>query len=112
MAAVILPNIKPIINSAMVSFTLEATTMTANNTKKLPILEAIASETSFTIPKARTPEKTAEPMMRIAAPKLAPELTPKTNGPAKGFLKRVCINSPLKANPLPTSTAVKALGIL
>ena len=96
----------------MVSLTLDATTMTANSTKKLPILEAIANDTSFTMPKASIPENTAEPMIRIAAPKLAPELIPKTNGPAKGFRKRVCINSPLRANPLPTSMAVNALGIL
>lgn len=50
MAAVILPNIKPIMSSAMVSFMRYATTTTTNKTKKLPILAANASDTSLTKP--------------------------------------------------------------
>lgn len=107
-----LPNINPIINKAIVSFTFEATVITANKTKKLPTLEAMASETSLAIPKVNKPEIIDEPIIKSAAPRLAPELIPKTKGPAKGFLKRVCINNPLSANPLPTRIEVKALGIL
>ena len=53
-----------------------------------------------------------EPIINRAAPKLAPELIPSTNGPAKGFLNRVCINSPLNARAAPDKIAVMALGIL
>ena len=55
------------------------------------------------------PKKEA-PKIKIATPKLAPELIPKTKGPANGFLKRVCINNPLIDNPEPTIIAVIALG--
>ena len=52
----------------------------------------------------------AEPKMTNATPKLAPELKPKTSGPAKGFRNKVCINKPLMDNPIPTRIAVIALG--
>lgn len=45
-----------------------------------------------------------------ATPKLEPALKPKTYGPASGFLKSVCINNPEMDNPIPTKTAVIALG--
>ena len=95
----------------MVSFTFEATVITANNTKKLPKLEAIASVTLVTNPNVNIPENSEDPIINRAAPRLAPELMPNTKGPAKGLRKRVCISKPLKASPLPTSRAVKALGI-
>jgi hypothetical protein len=47
----------------------------------------------------------------LQQPKLAPELSPKTYGPAKGFLNRVCINNPLIDSPIPTNIAM-ALGNL
>ena len=61
--------------------------------------------------KVENPEKSEAPIIRRAAPKLAPELIPKTKGPANGFLKSVCIKSPLSANPPPTKIAVHAFGI-
>tara|TARA_R110002050_G_scaffold3935_3_gene20152 strand:- start:19605 stop:19919 length:315 start_codon:yes stop_codon:yes gene_type:complete len=102
---------RPMISKAMVSFTLTATTMTANRTIKLPILDAKAKEMSFTIPRENIPVNREDPNIKRAAPKLAPELMPSTKGPAKGFLNKVCINNPLKAKPLPTNMAVNALGI-
>ena len=51
-------------------------------------------------------------MISRAAPRLAPELIPKTKGPASGFLNKVCINKPLKDKLLPANMAVKAFGIL
>ncbi len=46
--------------------------------------------------------------MKIATPRLAPELTPRTYGPAKGLRKRVCINNPLTASDIPASRATTA----
>ena len=95
----------------MVSFTFEATVKTAKRTRKLPKLAPRASEILLTISKVANPEKIETPMMRRAAPRLAPELIPNTKGPAKGFRKRVCISNPLSAKALPAKIAVKALGI-
>ena len=50
--------------------------------------------------------------IKIATPKLAPELIPKTYGPARGFLNNVCINNPLIESPEPTIIAVIAFGNL
>ena len=43
-----------------------------------------------------------------ATPKLAPELMPKIDGPANGFLKAVCSINPQTASALPQSNAVMA----
>jgi len=48
----------------------------------------------------------------MATPKLAPELIPKTKGPANGFLNKVCINKPEIPRPEPTIIAVTAFGNL
>ena len=40
--------------------------------------------------------------------KLAPELMPKIDGPANGFLKAVCSINPQTASALPQSNAVMA----
>lgn len=48
--------------------------------------------------------------MRVATPRLAPELIPKTSGPAKGFRKIVCICKPLTPKATPANTAANALG--
>ena len=50
------------------------------------------------------------PMNKSATPKLAPDEIPKTEGPANGFLKKVCNNNPLTANAAPEKTAVIACG--
>ena len=43
-----------------------------------------------------------------ATPRLAPELMPKIDGPASGFLKAVCNISPQTASAPPQNNAVKA----
>ena len=110
MALVKLPNIKPTISIAMVLRKLCETDKTANKTRKLPKLEAkiIPYEESKNEPK--TGGKKAAPKITVATPKLAPELNPKTSGPANGFRNKVCINKPLMANPIPTRIAAMALG--
>ncbi len=48
----------------------------------------------------------------MAAPKLAPALTPKTEGSAKGLANTVCMMIPLTASALPANIAVKIEGSL
>ena len=96
----------------MVSLTFRVTASTASNTKKLPSALAITrlQGPSKRVPKI--PEITPAPKINIATPKLAPLLRPRTKGPASGFLKSVCINSPEIAKPPPAIIAVIAFGIL
>ena len=96
----------------MVSLIFTETTKTESNTKKLPKLAAMTMPHVFIIIDAKAPPKKLEPKITNATPKLAPELIPNTKGPAKGFLNKVCINSPEIPNPEPTKTAVSAFGIL
>ena len=107
-----LPNINPIISIAMVSRTLDETINTARSTKKLPKLAAITMLHLEIKAVAKNPPNKPEPKMTIATPKLAPELIPKTKGPANGFLNSVCINKPDIPKPEPTKTAVNAFGSL
>ena len=95
----------------MVFLTLFAAKITADNTKKEPKLDAIAID-QFVDSRNRNPPKKEEPKISNATPKLAPEEIPRTNGPANGFLNKVCINKPLIDNPDPTKIAVIALGNL
>ena len=110
MAAVILPNINPIIKIAIVSRTFDDTTKTAKSTKKLPKLAAMTTLHFDIKIDVKTPPKKPEPKITKATPKLAPELIPKTKGPANGFLNSVCINKPEMPKPEPTKIAVKAFG--
>lgn len=107
-----LANISPIIKIAMVSLTLTDTNITINNTRKLPKLAAITKLHFEVRAKAIEPENNDAPIMAKATPKLAPELIPSTKGPANGFLKSVCINSPEIPNPDPTKIEVNAFGSL
>lgn len=91
--------------------TLLATIMTVDIITKEPILAAIA------IPKLEleinpSPPNKEVPKINKATPKLAPELIPRTKGPASGFLNNVCINKPEIDNPEPTKIAVIDFGIL
>ena len=110
MAAAILANISPMINMAMVSLTFIETNVTKSNTKKLPKLAARTILHLEVRARAIDPVKKVAPIMAKATPKLAPELIPKTNGPASGFLNRVCINKPETPSPEPTIIAVIAFG--
>src|SRR5690606_9393295 len=100
----------PMIKIAIVSLILTETIMTASNTKKLPKLAAITILHLDIKNDADKPPKNPEPKMINATPKLAPLLIPSTNGPAKGFLKSVCINKPETPKPEPTKMAVNAFG--
>lgn len=105
-----LPNIRPIMRIAIVSLILLETDRTAKSTKKLPKLAEITIAHLDIKAVANKPPKRPEPKITKATPKLAPELIPNTNGPAKGFRKRVCINKPEIPKPEPTIIAVKAFG--
>ena len=48
------------------------------------------------------------PKINRATPRLAPELTPSTYGPASGLRNRVCICSPLTASAAPARIATMA----
>ena len=111
-APVKLPNINPMIKIDMVFLTLFAATMTADKTKKEPMLAAMAMAQLEKDMDNKTPPKRDEPKSSRATPKLAPEEIPNTKGPARGFLKRVCINKPLIESPDPTNIAVIAFGTL
>ena len=96
----------------MVFLTLFAAIITADNTKNAPKLAAIGKDQLESEEDNKKPPKTDEPKIKMATPKLAPEEIPKTNGPAKGFLKSVCINKPQIDKPEPTKIAVIAFGNL
>lgn len=97
---------------AIVSLTLLETAKTANKTKKLPKLAAITILHFVVNDAAKAPPNNPEPKITNATPKLAPELIPKTKGPAKGFLNKVCISNPEIPKPEPTKIAVIAFGSL
>ena len=94
----------------MVFRTFWATIITANITKNAPKLAAIANPKFENAKAEKLAPKSDAPKINEATPKLAPELIPNTNGPAKGFLNKVCINKPLILKPEPTKIAVNALG--
>ncbi len=100
----------PMIKIAIVSRTFEDTNKTAKSTKKLPKLAAMTTAHFEMSNDAKTPPNSPEPKITRATPKLAPELIPKTKGPANGFLNNVCINNPEIPNPEPTKIAVNAFG--
>ena len=79
--------------------------MTANSTIKLPKLAAITILHLEIKTVARNPPMRLDPKITIATPKLAPELIPRTKGPANGFLNKVCIRSPDIPKPEPARTA-------
>lgn len=94
------------------SLTRLDTAKTASNTKKLPKLAAITIlQLDIMLPAKRPPNK-LDPRITKETPRLAPELMPKTKGPASGFLNNVCIKSPEIPKPEPTRIAVMAFGNL
>ena len=111
-AEVTLPNIRPMIRIAMVSFILKVTDSTASSTRKLPKEEAITSPQEFNKSPPIIPPKVPAPNIRIAMPKLAPLLIPSTKGPANGLRNKVCIINPEIASPLPVNIAVIDFGSL
>lgn len=47
------------------------------------------------------------PRSKMATPRFAPELTPRTKGPASGFLKIVCMINPDTERAIPEIKATK-----
>ena len=85
---------------------------TTESTRKEPKLEASVILKLVRTKDPKTVPKKVDPKIKVATPKLAPELIHNTKGPANGFLNNVCINRPLTPKPEPTSIAVIAFGIL
>lgn len=104
-----LPNINPMINIDMVFLILLAIITTNNIIEKAPIAAAIIKD-QFDKSMVENPPKETN-KIKMAIPKLAPELIPKMYGSANGFLNKVCIKSPLTANADPAKMAVMAFGI-
>ncbi len=96
----------------IISFTRIETARITSKTSIDPIIAAPANEKLAIIPPKFTAVNDDMPKSIIATPKLAPELIPRTYGPAKGLRKVVCICNPLTARAAPASMAVIDLGNL
>ena len=111
-ALVKLPNIKPTIRIAIVSRNRCDTAKTVSNTIELPMVDAKTTPYDDNKTVLKKGGSKLAPNITKATPKLEPELSPKTYGPASGFRNSVCINKPLMDSPIPTRIAVIALGSL
>jgi hypothetical protein len=107
-----LDSIIPSMSTVSISLTFTEMNIISIITAPAPSHEA---PTSAQLPRPeRYPEFKEEekPSITNATPRLAPELMPRTYGPAIGFLKSVCICNPLTERAIPTIAAVRAFGIL
>ena len=98
------PNIKPTMSKAILFLILKLANMTTVISVPAPKVAAKTNSQSAKKP-ILIPAKTQN-----ATPKLAPELIPKTKGPASGFWKNVCICKPLSERAIPTKSAVIVRG--
>ena len=106
---VICPNIIPIKSNDTACRTLNDTINTNKRTHTAPNVAEMINPN----PESTKDRGKIEPAkIYMATPKLAPELTPNTYGPAKGFWKRVCIINPAIDIADPVNIAVMALGNL
>src|SRR5690606_78451 len=96
-------NINPTINTAVTSKNFLATARMTSKTANAPITAAIAIW-YLLITDADTPS------VKTATASEAPEVIPRTDGPASGLRKRVCINKPARASAEPPTSATIALG--
>ena len=103
------PNMIPRIKMVRISLTLNETISTRNRITPAPIH---AATTIAQLPRAEISGADPKPSSTRAIPKLAPELIPRTYGPAKGFLKMVCICNPLTESATPAIRAVITFGSL
>ena len=78
-----------------------------------PSIAPKVTATSPKIPKElrATPPKLPDSRTIRATPRLAPELIPNTDGPARGLRKTVCISNPLTESPAPAMAAVRDWGM-
>lgn len=96
----------------IISLTLEEMNIISIITAPAPVQEA-ATRIQFPNPLKLSGEMVEEkPSITKATPRLAPELIPRTYGPAMGLRKTVCICNPLNDNATPTIRAVIAFGNL
>lgn len=105
-------NMSPTINTIEVSLSFFIAIKIHPSTTKLPKQEASTILRSEVSNQFREAGKNVDPRSTKATPKLEPELSPNTYGPANGFRNKVCMSKPLIESPIPTSTAVIAFGIL
>ena len=105
-------NIRPTINTIDVSLSFFIAIKINPRTTKLPIQEAKTMLKLDANKPLTDAGKNEDPSKIKATPRLDPELSPNTYGPASGFLNKVCMSNPLMDKPIPTRTAVIAFGIL
>src|SRR5690606_36316267 len=96
-------NINPTINTALTSKHFLATARMASKTANAPITAAIGI---WYLP----PTDADTPSVTTARASDAREVTPRTERPASGLRKRVCINKPARASAEPPTSATIALG--
>ena len=107
MAPVTLANMSPMISKPILSLIRNEVNRIADMTSTLPRLDAtIIADFEKSSELEKLSPKRLDPINRSATPNPEPLLSPNTYGPASGFLKYVCINSPLSPNPDPTKIAV------
>ena len=87
------------------SLTRRPTMAMAKSTAAAPTQAAPATPSDENAPER--PRRGA-PSMKRATPRLAPELMPRTYGPANGLRNRVCISSPLTPSAAPARRATTA----
>lgn len=97
----------PKISITIISFILWLTAATTANIAAAPIHAAPATPTVESHADEDIPSRGA-PRIKSATPRLAPELTPKTYGPANGLRNRVCICKPLTESAAPARIATTA----
>src|SRR5690349_18203687 len=103
------PIIRPTISSELLSLScLEM----AKTIKRMTDAPTEAAPAVVHGPVAMVGSHAAWPMMISETARLEPELMPRTSGPARAFLKSVCMASPARERLAPASTQVNALVIL
>ena len=106
MAPAKLPNIIPIINKDTVCGTFTDTIIISSNTPTAPRTAAVTCPH----PAITNQGSDEAPNVSKATPRLAPEVTPSTSGPASGLRNNVCISTPATDSAAPVRMAVRALG--
>ena len=91
----------PIMSKVVESFTTFPSSSNIAKTNKEPINAETVAEYGEEKPKQRMPKATA---------RLAPDVMPRIEGPARGFLKQLCSRSPQTPKAAPQNNAVIAAG--
>ena len=115
MAIVMLATMIPTMSITTLSRILKEMSRIRKSTSPAPSVDAIMTSQLPSMPNCCMPKRVvADPAANITAatPRLAPAVIPKTEGPARGFLKRVCIWRPPTERAAPAKTAVMVLGNL